>query len=57
MVCGGVGLVTGLVPFGVSLLRLLGFDLGLGPRDWAAHGVEAMGLSVPWAALSSACGA
>ncbi|HPD16476.1 MAG TPA: hypothetical protein PLE19_16095 [Planctomycetota bacterium] len=57
MVCGGVGLVTGLVPFAVSLLRLAGCDLGLGPRDWAAHGVEAMGLDVPWAALSSACGA
>jgi len=57
MVCGGVGLVTGLVPFAVSALRLLGFDLGLGPDDWAAHGVEAMGLSLEWAALSSICGA
>ncbi len=57
MVCGGVGLVTGVLPFAVSMLRLAGFDLGLGPRDWAAHGVEAMGLSVAWAALSSACGA
>ena len=57
MVCGGVGLVTGILPFAVSVLRMMGFRLGLGPQDWAAHGVEAMGLSVPWAALSSACGA
>ena len=57
MVCGGVGIVTGLVPFAVSFLRLLGFDLGLGPEDWAAHGVEAMGLSIEWAALSSVSGA
>jgi len=57
MVCGGVGLVAGLVPLAVSALRLAGFGLGLGPHEWAAHGVEAMGLSVAWAALSSACGA
>ncbi|MBM4041331.1 MAG: hypothetical protein FJ290_22750 [Planctomycetes bacterium] len=57
MVCGGVGVVLGVVPFVVSALRMAGFSLGLGPQDWAAHGVEAMGLSVPWAALSSACGA
>jgi len=57
MVCGGVGIVTGLVPFAVSALRLFGCHLGLGPQDWAAHGVEAMGLSLEWAALSSAEGA
>jgi len=57
MVCGGVGLVAGLVPFAVSLLAMAGYDLGLGPRDWAAHGLAAMGLGAPWAALSSACGA
>jgi hypothetical protein len=57
IICGGVGLVLGVVPFAVSLLRLAGFSLGLSRQDWAAHGVEAMGLSVAWAALSSACGA
>ena len=57
LVCGGVGLVLGIVPFAVSLLRLAGVTFGLGPHDWAAHGVVAMGLDVPWAALSSACGA
>ena len=56
MVCGGIGIVTGLIPFAVSTLRLAGFDLGLGPHDWAAHGAQAMGLSVEWAALSSASG-
>jgi hypothetical protein len=57
IVCGGIGLVTGILPFAVSLLRLAGITFGQGPQDWAAHGVEAMGLSLPWAALSSACGA
>ena len=57
IVCGGVGVVLGVVPFAVSVLRMAGCHLGLGPHDWAAHGVEAMGLSVPWAALSSVCGA
>ncbi|MBM4035664.1 MAG: hypothetical protein FJ291_28320 [Planctomycetes bacterium] len=57
IVCGGVGLVLGVVPFAASLLRLAGFGLGLSRQDWAAHGVEAMGLSLSWAALSSACGA
>ncbi|HUT36900.1 MAG TPA: hypothetical protein VNE39_25685 [Planctomycetota bacterium] len=57
IVCGGVGVVLGVVPFAASLLRMAGCHLGLGPQDWAAHGVGAMGLSVPWAALSAACGA
>ena len=57
MVCGGVGVVTGLLPFAVSLARLLGHDFGRSAEDWAAHGVEAMGLSLEWAALSSANGA
>jgi len=57
IVCGGVGLLTGVIPFAVNILRLLGCGFGLGHEDWAAHGVEAMGLSVPWAALSSANGA
>lgn len=57
MVCGGVGLVLGIVPFAVSLARMAGCDFGLAHEDWAAHGVEAMGLSLPWAALSSVCGA
>jgi len=57
IVCGGVGIVTGLVPFAVSMLRLVGVDFGRTAEDWAAHGVEALGLSLEWAALSSACGA
>jgi len=57
MVCGGIGIVTGAVPFVVCLVRLFGFDLGVDPEDWAAHGVEAMGLTNEWAALSSAEGA
>ena len=57
IVCGGVGLVMGLVPFAVSMLRLAGVDFGRSAEDWAAHGVGALGLSLEWAALSSACGA
>ncbi len=57
MVCGGVGLVLGIIPFAVSVLRMAGLGLGVAREDWAAHGVEAMGLSLPWAALSSVCGA
>jgi hypothetical protein len=54
--CGGIGLVAGVVPLLVNVLRLLGSDLGRSPEDWAAHGVEALGLSVPWGTLSSADG-
>ncbi len=57
MVCGGVGVVLGVTPFAVSLLRLMGFGVGLGPYDLLAHGEDAMGLGAPWSALSSACGA
>jgi len=56
ILCGVIGLITGLVPLGISVLRLLGVTFGLGREDWAAHGVEAMGLDVPWATLSSADG-
>ena len=57
VLCGVIGLVAGVVPFAVNALRLLGSGLGRAPEDWAAHGVEAMGLSTEWALLSSADGA
>ena len=57
MVCGGIGIVLGVLPWAVSVLRLLGCEFGRTPQDWAAHGVEGMGLHVEWAALSSATGA
>jgi hypothetical protein len=51
---GGLGLVTGIVPFAVNALHaFFGIDLGL---DLAAHGVASMGLSAEWALLSSAMG-
>ncbi|NQT89223.1 hypothetical protein HQ560_20810 [bacterium] len=57
MVCGGIGIVAGVVPLTVNVLRMAGYDFGYTSEDWAAHGVEAMGLSVPWGALSSSDGA
>ena len=57
MVCGGVGIVLGVLPLAVSALRLFGCTFGRTPEDWAAHGIEAMGLHLEWALLSSAAGA
>ena len=56
MVCGGIGIVAGVVPLTINVLRMSGVDFGYTAKDWAAHGVEAMGLSVPWGALSSSDG-
>ncbi|MFB3891628.1 MAG: hypothetical protein ACE15C_06345 [Phycisphaerae bacterium] len=53
---GAVGVVTGLVPLTINTLRII-VDPGLwGLLDLAAHGVEAMGLSMEWGMLSSAMG-
>jgi len=53
---GAIGFLSGAVPLLVNIVRLLGGSLGRSADDWAAHGVEALGLTVPWAALSSADG-
>jgi hypothetical protein len=52
IVCGVIGIVTGLLPLVLNVLRLLGCTFGLSRESMANHGVEAMGLSVPWAVLS-----
>lgn len=53
---GVVGVVVGLVPLAINTLRIVaGWDLW-GAGDLAAHGVEAMGLSVEWAMLSCVMG-
>lgn len=54
---GIIGFIAGIVPFTTNALRILvAPDLWHGV-DLAAHGVEAMGLSVEWGLLSSAMGA
>lgn len=56
IVAGVVGVVTGVLPLAINGMRVvLGRDL-LNAGDTASHGVEAMGLSVEWAMLSSAMG-
>jgi hypothetical protein len=53
---GAVGVVTGAVPFTTNALRMLAREDLWNVTDLAAHGVEAMGLSVEWGMLSSAMG-
>jgi hypothetical protein len=57
LVFGVIGLVAGLVPLAVSLLRIMGVTFGVPPEHWAAHGPAAMGMGTDWATLSSADGA
>jgi len=56
IICGGIGIVAGVVPLTINVLRMAGCTFGYTPEDWAAHGVESLGLSVPWGALSSSDG-
>ena len=56
MVFGGVGIVSGGVPFAVWCLWVVGADLGVPASHWASHGPAAMGMGVDWALLSSGLG-
>ena len=56
LLAGVVGVIGGLVPFTINALRILVSSDLWGSVDFAAHGVEAMGLSVEWGLLSSAIG-
>ncbi len=57
VVIGVLGVVTGVVPLAINGLRVVGDEHLWGAADVAAHGVEAMGLSIEWAMLSAAMGA
>lgn len=56
IVFGIIGLVTGAVPLVINGLRIVADEDLWDMVDTAAHGVEAMGLSLEWAMLSSAMG-
>jgi hypothetical protein len=56
-ILGIVGVITGVVPFTINALRILADENLWGTVDFAAHGVESLGLSVEWGMLSSAMGA
>ncbi len=56
IVFGIIGIVTGVVPLVINGLRIVADEDLWNTVDTAAHGVEAMGLSVEWAMLSSAMG-
>ncbi len=53
---GVIGLVTGGVPYVINTLRVIAHENPAGASDFAAHGPQAMGLSLEWAMLSSAMG-
>ena len=53
---GVIGVIFGLVPLGINTLRIVSGHNPLAATDFAAHGVEAMDLSVEWAMLSCAMG-
>ena len=53
---GVIGVLTGIVPLTTNALRILVDEDLWHVVDLAAHGVEAMGLSVEWGMLSSAMG-
>jgi hypothetical protein len=57
IVLGVIGVLTGVIPLAINTCRVLAGSDAWGTVDLAAHGVEAMGLSVEWAMLSSALGA
>ena len=56
IVTGVVGTVTGFVPLTINALRIVVSERRWDFLDLAAHGVEAMGLSIEWGMLSSAMG-
>ena len=45
-VCGVVGVVSGIVPFTVNYLRVLGFHWGMSPETWADHGTPGILLAL-----------
>jgi hypothetical protein len=53
---GAVGVITGLVPLTINVLRVAVDERLWNLVDLAAHGVESLGLSLEWAVLSSAMG-
>ena len=56
ILAGVVGVISGVIPFTTNGLRILVNEDLWNVVDLAAHGVEAMGLSVEWGMLSSAMG-
>jgi len=57
VLAGALGIVTGVIPLTTNAMRILVNENLWNVVDLAAHGVEAMGLSVEWGMLSSAMGA
>lgn len=53
---GVVGVVTGIVPLVMNLVQPEAGGSLRAAADWAAHGIEGLGLSSEWALLSSAMG-
>ncbi len=53
---GIIGVVSGIVPFTINALRILVDEQLWNMLDFAAHGVESLGLSMEWGLLSSAMG-
>jgi len=56
IIFGEFGLIAGIVPFAVHVVRLVADSRFVRGADWSAHGVDALGLSSEWALLSSAMG-
>ncbi|MHC4777058.1 MAG: hypothetical protein ACYTFG_00625 [Planctomycetota bacterium] len=56
VIIGVIGVITGIVPFITNGLRITVSENLWNSVDLAAHGVEALGLSVEWGMLSSAMG-
>jgi len=53
---GLIGVVSGVVPLTINALRILVDEQLWNMLDFAAHGVESLGLSTEWGLLSSAMG-
>ena len=53
---GIIGVISGIVPFTINALRILVDEQLWNMLEFAAHGVESLGLSMEWALLSSAMG-
>jgi len=56
ILCGVVGVTTGGLPFLVAALRLAACAWAESGVEWAAYRLDSLGLSLEWAALSSAWG-
>jgi len=57
ILCGVVGVTTGGLPFLVAALRIAACAWAESAVEWATYRLDSLGLSLEWAALSSACGA